>query len=244
MSDARLERFWSQARAAGPTPPAEVSEACPDLERGRMSDIQFWRLIHAERARLADLLDGLAPEQWRTQSLSTGWSVEQVVAHLSAAANTGRWAWIRSIVSAGFNPAKHNARFLARYLGRTPAETLEIFRDSVTSTISPTKDYAAFLGEVIVHGQDIARPLGISLTPDPCAVREIAEFFATKDFAVNSKTLVKGLRLEATDTSFAISEGPLVKGELLNLVMVMAGREEYCGALDGGGVRELQQRMK
>lgn len=209
-----------------------------------MSDPDDWRLIHIERARLVDFLEQLDPDEWAQQTLCTDWTIEQVVAHLSAAANTGRWAWIRSIVAAGFNPTKHNTRLLARYLGQTEEETLQIFRGSVTATISPTKDYAAFLGEVIVHGQDIARPLGISLTPDPCAVREIAEFFATKDFAVNSKTLVKGLALEATDTSFAIGEGPVVKGDLLNLVMVMAGREEYCGALDGDGVRELQQRMK
>ncbi|MCF2573170.1 maleylpyruvate isomerase N-terminal domain-containing protein [Brevibacterium sp. UCMA 11754] len=78
----------------------------------RQSD--HWTLIHAERARLVSLLDGLAADQLQAQSLCSDWSVEQVVAHLSAAANTGRWAWIRSIVAAGFNPAEHNARLLSR----------------------------------------------------------------------------------------------------------------------------------
>lgn len=201
-------------------------------------------MIHTERARLVDLLDQLDPDDWAKRTLCSVWTVEQVVAHLSAAANTGKWAWLRSIVAAGFDPAKHNARLLGQYLGPTPEETLETFRGSVNATISPTKDYAAFLGEVIVHGQDIARSPGLALSPDPGAVRQVAYFFATKDFAVNSKTMVKGLALKATDISFAIGEGPAVKGELLPLVMVMAGREEYCAELKGDGVSVLRQRMK
>ncbi|WP_193095762.1 hypothetical protein [Brevibacterium sp. FME17] len=120
-----------------------------------------------------------------------------MVAHLSAAANTGRWAWIRSIVAAGFNPAEHNARLLSRYQGRTPEETLANFRDSTTITIAPTKDYPACLGEVIVHGQDIAELRGLALVPERAALLEVARYFAQKDFAVNSRTLVNGLLLEA-----------------------------------------------
>ncbi|WP_248278937.1 maleylpyruvate isomerase family mycothiol-dependent enzyme [Brevibacterium sp. 'Marine'] len=95
-----------------------------------MSETEYWDLIHAERARLADLLTTLGTEQWAHATLCTEWSVEQVVAHLTAAANTGRWAWIRSIARAGFDPAKHNARLLKRRLGGSPGETLAKFRDS------------------------------------------------------------------------------------------------------------------
>lgn len=63
------------------------------------------------------------------------------------------------MVASGFNAAKHNKRLLRRYLGASPEETLLIFRRSVDLRIAPTKDYAAFLGEVVVHSQDIARPL-------------------------------------------------------------------------------------
>lgn len=208
-----------------------------------MRDSDYWTLIHTERARLASLLDGLTAAQWRAQSLCSDWTVEQVVAHLSAAANTGRWAWIRSILAAGFSSAKHNARLLSRYQGRTPEETLRIFRDSTTATIAPTKDYPAFLGEVIVHGQDIAEPLGQTLVPDEEALVEVARFFATKDFAINSKTLIKGLSLEADDVDFRTGSGPLVIGKLLDLVMAMAGRPSFAAALRGEGADGLRLRM-
>lgn len=203
----------------------------------------YWDLIHAERARVANMLEELRESNWHAKSLCSDWTVEQVVAHLTAAASTGKLAWIRSIVGAGFNPSKHNQRRLAQYLGSTPAETLEMFRDSISNTIAPTKDYAAWLGEVIVHGQDIARPLGVAHTPDPVAVNEVAHFFATKDFAVNSRKLVKGLTLEADDASFKSGSGPMIRGHLLNLVMVMAGRPDYGTELEGDGVEELCRRI-
>lgn len=99
------------------------------------------------------------------------------------------------------------------------------------------------LGEVIVHGQDIARPLGLDLEPDPAGVYEVARFFSERDFAVNSKTLVRGLTLEADDSSFSAGTGPLVRGKQLDLVMAMAGRPTYLTALQGDGVAVLAQRL-
>ena len=208
-----------------------------------MNETEYWDLIHTERARLADLLTTLEPEQWALATQCADWTVEQVVAHLTAAANTGRWAWIRSIIRAGFDPAKHNARLLERHLGATPEETLARFRDSITKTVAPTKDFQAFLGEIIVHGQDIARPLERDLPPDAEATVEVARYFASKDFAVNSKTLVKGVRLSAVDADFESGSGPEVTGRLLDLVMAMAGRPEVLTDLTGSGVSELRRRM-
>ncbi len=201
-----------------------------------MNTSELWGMIHAERMRLAEVVEGLTDQQWGSYSLCTEWTVEQVVAHLTAAAHTGKAAWIRSIVRAGFHADKHNALLLKKYLGGSPRETLELFQRSIPLTTAPTKDLAAFLGEVVVHGQDIARPLGIGLVPNPDAVLQVAEFFVMKDFAVNSKSLVDGLRLEARDAPFASGKGPEVRGNLLDLVMVMAGRRDYLDALRGEGV--------
>ncbi len=208
-----------------------------------MNETEYWDLIHTERARLADLLTTLEPEQWALATRCEEWTVEQVAAHLTATADTGRWAWVRSIIRAGFDPAEHNARLLERQLGASPEETLEKFRESIALTIAPTKDLQAFLGEVIIHGQDIARPLGLGLTPDAEATVEVARYLAAKDFAVNSKTLVRGLALSAVDADFETGSGPEVTGRLLDLVMAMAGRPEALAGLTGGGVSELRRRM-
>lgn len=205
---------------------------------------ELWGAVHAERAALADDLTGLTPEQWATQSLCSQWSVQEVVAHLTAAASTSRLAWIRSIVGARFRPAVHNQRRLVEHLGATPAETLERFRAVVTSTVAPSGHTAAWLGEVIVHGADIRRPLGIPHVPAPRAVSAVAIFFAGQDFAVNSRSAVKGLRLESTDGGFTTGAGPLVTGPTLALVLAMVGRASAYDDLSGPGVPELIRRSQ
>lgn len=71
----------------------------------------------------------------------------------------------------------------------------------------------------------------------------MARYLAAKDFAVNSKTLVRGLALSAVDADFETGSGPEVTGRLLDLVMAMAGRPEALASLTGGGVSELRRRM-
>lgn len=189
------------------------------------------------------LLEALPVDGWYAQSLCDEWSVDQVVAHLTAGATTGTARWIRSMLFAGFNPAKHNDRRLREQLGVTPADTFERFRRASEAQIAPSNAYAAMLGENIVHGQDIAQPLGLELRPDPAALLKVARFYIRKDFAVNSKSQVQNLRLEATDAEFEGGSGPLVRGPLLALVMVMAGRKTCIAGLDEDGVPELGKRF-
>lgn len=204
---------------------------------------EYWELIHTERERLSLLLGDLDEQAWRQDSLCADWTVEEVTAHLTAAADTGTVAWLRSMITAGFNPARHNDRMLRRYLGPTPSDTLAYFRATIPNTTAPTRDYGAWLGEVIVHGQDISQALGAELIPDPAALHEVAEYFVRKNFTVNSRSLVRGLQLVSTDTQFRHGRGPQVQGQLLDLVMVMAGRPAYCELLEGAGVSELKQRL-
>jgi uncharacterized protein (TIGR03083 family) len=202
----------------------------------------LWSAVHAERAALADDLAGLDDAQWAQPSLCGEWVVEEVVAHLTAAASIGPLRWFASALGARFDFDLHNARRLAEHRGATPAETLERFRRVITSTTAPLGPTAAWLGEVVVHAQDIRRPLGLLRTPPVDTVTAVADFFAQRDFAVRSRSAIDGLRLEATDGSFATGAGPLVSGTTLALTMAMAGRRAYCDDLAGPGVPELRAR--
>ena len=204
---------------------------------------QHWDLIRAERARLAEDLETLRPAQWSAPSLCADWSVDEVVAHLTAGASTGRWAWLRSIAAARFRPEVHNARRLSEHRGSTPEQTLERFRGVVDSRVAPTGDLWAWLGEVVVHGSDIREPLGITTMPEPAAVLVVAEGYVRKDFAVASRTTAKGLRLVATDSTFRAGEGPTVEGTTLDLVLAMAGRPTAGSRLSGDGVDVLVERL-
>jgi uncharacterized protein (TIGR03083 family) len=214
-----------------------------------LTTADHWEAIRAERARLAGDLADLTGAQWSSPSLCADWSVEDVVAHLTAGASTGRWAWLRSIAGAGLRPAVHNARRLAEHRGATPAQTLERFRAVVDSRVAPTGDLWAWLGEVVVHGADIREPLGIRTMPDLSAVVAVAEGYVRKDFAVDSRSMAKGLRLVATDSSFRAGDGSnapgtTVEGSTLDLVLAMAGRPSVAGRLRGDGVPVLLERMQ
>lgn len=200
----------------------------------------LWGMIHAERDSLADDLAGLDEAQWAQQSLCGAWTVEDVVAHLTAAASIGRIRWLASVVGARFDFDLHNERRLVEHRGGTPAETLDRFTRVIASTRAASGHTPAWLGEVIVHAQDIRRPLGLASTPAVEAVSEVADFFARCDFTVPSKTAIDGLRLEATDSDFATGSGDLVTGTTLALTMAMAGRSDYCEELAGPGVSTLR----
>lgn len=207
-----------------------------------MQRADIWAAIHRERAALADELTTLTAPQWAARSLCGRWTVEEVLAHLTAAASTGRWRWIRSMLAARFDADLHNQRRMREYRGADPAETLARFRAAVPSTAAPSGHTPAWLGEVVVHGMDIRRPLGLSGAPSLAAVTEVARFFVRHDFTVSGRTAAAGLRLTATDGPFGAGSGPEVRGSTLALVMAVAGRAEYCAELTGPGVATLRER--
>ncbi len=203
---------------------------------------ELWAAAHAERAALADDLADLAAEQWGSASLCAGWSVEDVVAHLTAGASVGRLRWLASVTAARMDFDLHNQRRLHDHRGATPAETLNRFRAVITSTTAASGHTPAWLGEVIVHAQDVRRPLGIAHDPPVAAVTQVARFYASRDFTVPSRTAITDLRLEATDGPFAHGAGPLVTGTTLALTMAMAGRAVWCDELTGPGTATLRER--
>lgn len=213
------------------------------LRRRKASSMDIWKATHQARHDLADDLAGLDDAQWRQPTLCAKWDVEHVVAHLTAAASIGRWAWMRSIVGSGFRPAVHNDRRLREHLGSTPQETLENFRAVTNSTVAPTGDLPAYLGEVIVHSEDIRYPLGLPSRGDVEAVTEVARFYVARNFTVNSKSVAARLHLHATDGPFSAGDGPEVSGPTLALVMAMAGRRSHLDQLTGDGMPLLADRL-
>lgn len=153
-----------------------------------MTNADLWALARTERMALADDLAGLTERQWQAPTLCGQWTVEDVTAHLVAAASTNQWRWLRSMIGARFKPDVHNQRRVAEYRGSTPAETLQRFRAVADSTTAPSGHTPAYLGEVVVHAQDIRTPLGLNHTPSVDALLPVAEFFARRDFAVPSRT--------------------------------------------------------
>ncbi|CAL9552022.1 hypothetical protein SUDANB1_04453 [Streptomyces sp. enrichment culture] len=202
------------------------------------------RAIRVERSALAQDLVGLSEAQWAKASLCERWTVEEVVAHLTAGARTRFGRWLLSMLAARFDSGLHNDRRLAQHRGATPEETLRRFREVVAGPAGPTGHTAAWLGEIVVHSEDIRRPLGLVRTPPVATTTAVARFFAGRDFTVSSNTAIAGLRVEATDGPFSTGSGDLLRGPTLSLVMGMAGRAAACEDLEGDGAAVLRARLR
>jgi len=209
-----------------------------DLQR----PTSLWPLVHAERAALAADLAGLTDQQWTTPSLCAALTVREVLAHLTAGASLTPLRWLAGVLRCRFDFDKQVAMRLAEHLGTTPADTLARFRRVVASTTKPPLPVIAMLGEAIVHGEDIRRPLGVHRDHPIATLTRLAEYYQGSDLVVLAKGRIGGLRLVATDGPFTTGTGPLVSGTTLALIMAMTGRTAYCTELDGEGVAMLRSR--
>ena len=202
----------------------------------------LWSLVHAERAALAADLADLNDQQWATPSLCTGFTVRQVLAHLTAGASLNPVRWMTGVIRCRFDFDKQVAMRLAEQLGPTPTETLARFRRVVTSTVKAPVPTTAVLGETIVHAEDIRRPRGIRRDYPIATLSRLANYYQGSDLVVLAKGRIVGLRLQASDGPFATGSGPLVSGSTLALIMAMTGRVIYCDELDGDGAATLRAR--
>ncbi len=203
---------------------------------------EMWNTIAAERGALADDLVGLSDAEWNARSLCGGWRVQDVLAHMTSTASMTPARFFGGFVAARFDFAKFAARGLERHRGSTPAETLEHFRAQQHSTSSPPGPKLSWLGETIVHAEDIRRPLGIRHSYDTADLSALMDFYKGSNALIGTKDRIAGLTLVASDTSWTHGSGPVVEGPLLSLLMAATGRGAFCDDLTGDGVPSLRER--
>jgi uncharacterized protein (TIGR03083 family) len=202
-----------------------------------------WPLIHGEREALAADLATLTDEQWATASLCPGWSVRDVLGHMIATAKMTQGAFFANLARAGFRFHDMSASLIAAEATAVPADGLAEFRKHMQDTTHPPGPVEAMLGEAVVHGEDIRRPLGIKRGYPPEAVTRAAGFFRRSNLLIGSKRRIAGLTLRANDLEWAAGSGPEVTGPALSLLMAMTGRAAAVDDLSGEGVPTLRSRM-
>lgn len=204
----------------------------------------MWRTVAAERGALADDLAGLSDEEWETRSLCGDWSVHDVLAHQCGTADMNPGRFFARFAKAGFRFGRFAEAQVERYREATPAETLAMFRRLQHSTSAPPGPKTSWLGEVIVHSEDIRRPLGIDHEYPPQAVRQVIDFYCGSNALIGTKTRIADLTLRATDQDWTHGSGPLVEGRLIDLLMAATGRAQACDRLGGDGVTTLKLRCE
>src|SRR6266850_2335818 len=169
-----------------------------------------WPTIHAERKALAADLESLTDEQWGTHSLCDGWTVRDVLGHMTATAKISWGAFFGKMIGSGFNLTKVQNKDIAAETAGTPADTLARFKAVVNSSKHPPGPVDTWLGEVIVHSQDIRRPLGIAHDYPADAAVQAADFYKGSNLIIGAKKRIAGLKLNATEADWSTGDGPEV----------------------------------
>jgi uncharacterized protein (TIGR03083 family) len=202
-----------------------------------------WPLIHTERAALADDLEKIDDDAWRTPSLCAEWSVREVLGHITATAKMTPVKFFTGFAGAGFNFNAMTSKDVTRETAGTPAEGLTNFRSLINATTHPPGPVEAMVGEAIIHGEDIRRPLGIRREYPMEAVVRVGDFYKNSNMIVGAKNRIGGLHLVASDTEWSTGSGPEVRGPMLSLVLAMTGRSAAVDDLSGDGVETLRSRF-
>ncbi len=207
-----------------------------------MGTTEIWPTIHAERKALAADLRDLSGEDWARPSLCSGWTVRDVLAHMTSAAKLTPPAFFGKMIGSGFSFGKAQEKGVAAERGASPADTLANFEAVVTSVKHPPGPTQTWLGETIVHSEDIRRALGIQHAYPADALVTVADFYKGSNLLIGSKNRIAGLTLRATDVEWTTGTGPEVSGPILSLVMAMTGRKAADDDLTGEGVATLRSR--
>lgn len=189
---------------------------------------------YAERERLLMLLEGLSPGQWSTASLCAGWSVRDVLAHMTMPFRTGPLRMLGGLARARFSfnrYAYREARTAANSLGEEALVAL--LRDNVrTAWRPPGGGEDAALSHDVIHGLDITEPLGL-----PSAPSERIALVLARSSEKNLKYFgapIAGKRFVATDVDLALGEGTPFHMPVKDILLFVTGRGRLAAATNSG----------
>ncbi|KAA0115021.1 maleylpyruvate isomerase family mycothiol-dependent enzyme [Mycolicibacterium sp. P9-22] len=204
---------------------------------------ELWANVHAERAALVKDLTGYGHLDWDTPSLCAGWDVRDVVVHLAATATLSLAKFARELVVAGFRPNRIAEKQIHAGRRSSPAQAIEALRSATYATASPPQPTITRVIEIVVHGEDIRRPLRIAHTYGTTHIADALSYLS-RDHRFGAKTLIHGLQLRATDADIVIGQGETVEGPAVSLLVAASGRRAALEDLRGTGCQFLSQRMK
>ena len=201
----------------------------------------IWSAIDDHRLRLTELLDQLTDAEWQTRSLCPGWTVRDVAAHLTMAQAGIVDILLMVIKTRGDGDTE--IRESARQRDWPTRAIIASIRGMVGSRRHiPVVTCRETLIDILVHSQDIAVPLDRRLDlPVDAAAEAASRCWSTKYF--RPKERLRGFRLVATDTDWAVGEGLEVRAPIDALLLVLSGRLVALPRLTGPGADALTERL-
>jgi uncharacterized protein (TIGR03083 family) len=197
--------------------------------------------LEEERLVLADLLEGLTPEQWRAQTLCAAWDVHQMAAHLVAPVDGSTGLLLRLTVRSRFSPDRLGLLVTDHFAGLGDAELVARLRAHARTDFAPP--LVGLLGpytDALVHGEDIRVPLGIGDDRPPQRWAPSLDFLLSRRARLGFRpAAAPRLTYAATDLAWSHGSGPRVEGPAAALALALTCRTARLDELAGPGARIL-----
>jgi uncharacterized protein (TIGR03083 family) len=212
-----------------------------------LSRERIWEAIDAQRLRVADLLDQLTDEEWRQPSLCDGWTVRDVAAHLTLQQLTLRQAMPTVVKYRGNLPRATSEAAREQAQVRSTEQIIAGIRGMVgTRGLNVGVTVREALIDALIHGQDIALPLGRQLEIPPYAAAEATTRMFTMRWPrpFPATRTMKRFRVTASDIDWAAGDGPEVHGPMGAIMLVSSGRLVALPQLSGPGAPALAAALR
>jgi uncharacterized protein (TIGR03083 family) len=198
------------------------------------------------RREIADLLDGLAPDQWDVPTLCEGWTVREMAAHLVQPMLVGFGRFFLASFRYRGDTAATVDHFTRRLARREPSELVALLREHADDEVNPPRvGPMGPFAETCIHLRDVVRPLGLH------ADARHEDWVVLLDYLTSSKAApglvergrLDGLAFRATDAAWQHGDGAEVAGTLEALAMAVTGRRAVLAELQGPGAGILAERL-
>jgi len=196
--------------------------------------------IAATLTGIAGILETLSGAEWESPSLCSGWRVRDTAGHLVWRVGTPT----RELLGTGWTALREqlpdpSVHHVVDTLSRRAAEAEP--DELVAALYATAAEYAAGrvtwrgrhgiteLTEVVVHGLDLAHPLGRTLVVSPVALGAVA---VRKALIAPTpvKAIVRRRTLVATDAGWRVGRGAVIDSTAVNIVLFLFGREGFTPA--------------
>jgi uncharacterized protein (TIGR03083 family) len=203
------------------------------------SDVRVM-FTHEQDAAVA-LARELAPGEWDVPSLCDGWAVRDVFGHLARHLHPADW-------QEGIGLAGRRAARREREYADDVDRSIAVLASPAKWSTSGLKAVAVLnTCELVIHQEDVRRPLTRPRTYPEATLRSCLEFatspFGNVGVADSLRRRGRALRLVATDLDWSTGSGPEVTGTGEALLLAIAGRGVAMQALTGSGAPILAARM-
>lgn len=183
---------------------------------------------------LADCVESLTDQQWEAPSLCEGWSIRDVVAHVTMPARYSEAEFMNELKGFEFDFTRLSNAIAARD-GQlpTPRLTADLRCEILHHWTPPGGDQRGALNHAVIHALDIAAPLNQTHVINDDTITIVLDDLTAGETYAHFGTVIKGRRIEANDINWSYGSGTELRGPARELALNLCGRTIPNGHLEG-----------